>query len=171
MAKIIYDDWTEKEFNQDDFISREDLAENYVSKDDIEDNYVSKEKYDKVKAQRKELYKKNAELENSKEVEVKSEWVSKDEIMFSVKHCFDWDIPQEIADVKAKHPTLSRDEALNLSGYQVATGNPNPWIANPKAVNGGDKTEYKMEELANLSQSEYNDIMAKVDAGQIKLSD
>lgn len=168
MAKIIYDDWTEKDFNQEDYISREDLAELYVSKEDIEDNYVTREKYDKVKAQRRDAYRKAA----SKEDEVKhsdSESVSKDEIMFSIKHGFDWAIPQEISEVKTKHPTLSWEDAYKLSGYEVATSNPNPWIANPKVINGSEKVSYTVDEIANLSQSEYNEVMAKAEAWTIKI--
>jgi hypothetical protein len=57
MAKIIYDDGREEEFNKEDFISKAELEENYISKDELEDNYVSREKYEKKKAQAKEAYK------------------------------------------------------------------------------------------------------------------
>ena len=43
MPKIVYDDWSEQEFNQEDFISREELSEKYISKEEVENNYVSKE--------------------------------------------------------------------------------------------------------------------------------
>ena len=57
MAKIVYDDWSERDFNEEDFISRDELSENYISKDDVAENYVSKELYDKKKKKAKEAYK------------------------------------------------------------------------------------------------------------------
>lgn len=56
MAKIVYDDWREEEFNQEDFISKADLDEKYISREELEDNYVTREKYEAKKKQAKQAF-------------------------------------------------------------------------------------------------------------------
>ena len=54
MAKIILDDWTEKEVAESDIIMREDLEKDYVSKEDYDSLQA---KYEKKKAQAKDAFK------------------------------------------------------------------------------------------------------------------
>ena len=72
MAKIVYEDGTEKDFNEEDFISKEEVSEKYVSKEEVESNYVSKEKYDQKKKQTKEAFK-QLDLAKKEGVEVDKE--------------------------------------------------------------------------------------------------
>lgn len=105
MAKIVYDDGREETFNQEDFISRADLEQQAKSAF-----------ADKDKAKQEALATESERLRNE----------LRDEIRFTTKHGFD-DIPEEVKQAKEKHPTLSWDEAMSVSGYKPATiENPNP---------------------------------------------
>ena len=122
MAKIVYEDGTEKDFNEEDFISREELSEKYLSKEDVENNYVSKEKYDQKKKQTKEAFK-QLDLAKKEGVEADKEAMEKslrDEITFTTKHWFE-EIPEEIKTVKTKYPDLSWEQAYKISDYQEQT--------------------------------------------------
>lgn len=169
MAKIVYDDGREETFNQEDFISRADLEENYLSKEDVEQNYVSKEKYDHKKQQAKSAF---ADKDKAKQEALATEGERlrnelRDEIRFTTKHGFD-DIPEEVKQAKEKHPTLSWDEAMSVSGYKPATiENPNPGRANPNVFNP-EKKEYTSQELANLPQEQFNIIAEKIEKGEVK---
>lgn len=169
MAKIVYEDGSEKDFHEEDFISKADLEENYISKEDLEENYVSREKYDQKKKQAKSAF---ADKDKAKQEALATEGERlraelRDEIKFTNKHGFD-DIPEEVKQVKEKHPTLSWEEALSISGYQANDNlNPNPWRANPNAFNP-EKKEYTLEELASLPQEQYNLVSAQIEKGEVK---
>lgn len=169
MAKIVYDDGREETFNQEDFISRADLEENYLSKEDVEENYVTREKYNQKKQQAKSAF---ADKDKAKQEALATESERlrnelRDEIRFTTKHGFD-DIPEEVKQAKEKHPTLSWDEAMSVSGYKPATiENPNPGRANPNVFNP-EKKEYTLEELAKLPQEQYNLVAAQIEKGEIK---
>lgn len=168
MAKIVYDDGREETFNQEDFISRADLEENYLSKEDVEENYVTREKYNQKKQQAKSAF---ANQDKAKQEALASEGEKlraelREEIRFTTKYGLD-EIPEEVKAVKEKHPTLSFDEALQISGYQTSNENPNPWRANPKAFNP-EKREYSIEELAELPQEQYEVVAERIDKGEVK---
>lgn len=169
MARIVYEDGREETFNEEDFISRADLDENYISKEDLDKNYVTREKYDQKKQQAKSAFanqdkaKQNALAEEGEKLRAEL----REEIRFTTKHGFD-DIPDEVKQVREKHPTLSLDEALAISGYKpTVDANPNPGRANPKVFNAS-KTEYSLEELAELPQEQYEQVVAKIEKGEIK---
>ena len=169
MAKIVYDDGREETFNEEDFISKADLEENYISKEDLEENYVSREKYDQKKKQAKSAFanQDKAKQEALAEEREKLRTSLSEEIRFTTKHGFD-DIPEEVKQAKEKHPTLSWDEAMSISGYKPETReNPNPGRANPNVFNP-EKTEYTSEELANLPQEQFNIIAEKIEKGEVK---
>lgn len=169
MAKIVYEDGSEKDFHEEDFISRADLEENYISKEDLEENYVSREKYNQKKQQAKSAF---ADKDKAKQEALANEGERlrkelRDEIKFTTKYGFD-DIPDEVKQAREKHPTLSWDEALSISGYKPETSeNPNPGRANPNVFNP-EKTEYTPEELASLPQEQFNIIAEKIEKGEIK---
>lgn len=175
MPKIVYDDWSEQEFNQEDFISREELSEKYVSKEEVENNYVSKEKYDQKKKQAKEAFKK-ADIAQRENQEVDKEALEKnlrDEITFSAKNGFDV-IPEEIKSVKEKYPDLTREQCLKISDYQVSTPtstvNTNPW--REKIDSEIEKKEYSYSEIAELAEKNptaYATIASKAEKGEIKI--
>lgn len=169
MAKIVFDDGTEKDFNEEDFISREELEEKYLSKEDVEQNYVSKEKYDHKKQQAKKAFA-DQDKEKAKAVAEEADSLRASitsEIRFSTKHGFD-EIPEEIKKVKEKHPTLSWDEAMSISGYSAPKNdNPNPGRANPNVFNP-EKKEYTLEELANLPDEQYNIVAGKIEKWEVK---
>ena len=128
MPKIVYEDGREENYNENDFISREEVEENYISKEDLEENYVTREKYNQKKLQAKSAFanqdkaKQNALAEEGEKLRNEL----RDEIRFTTKHGFD-EIPEEVKQAKEKHPTLSWDEAMSVSGYKLATiENPNP---------------------------------------------
>lgn len=169
MAKIVYDDGREENYNEEDFISRDELDENYISKEEVEENYVSREKYEKKskqarnafanqdKAKQEALAEREAELEKSLEAK----------ILFKTKHGLD-EIPEEVIQARTNHPTLSWDEALKISGYEkISNDNPNPGRPNAKVFNP-EKIEYTLEELAQLPQEQYNAVMERVDKGEVK---
>lgn len=169
MAKIVYDDGAEKDFNEADFISREDLDENYISKEDLAENYVSREKYNQKKQQAKNAFanQDKAKKEALDEEAEKLRASIMEEVSFTTRHGFD-QIPEEVQAIRAKHPTLSLDEALQISGYQGTSGaNPNPWRANPNAFNP-QKTEYTLEELAQLPQEQYDTVASRIEKGEVK---
>lgn len=169
MAKIVYDDWSERDFNEEDFISREELSENYISKEDLEENYVSKEQYDKKKKQAKEAFKQKDLADRARDDVDRADLEKSIEEKFSFKsrHWFD-EIPEEILSVREKHPDLSWEEAYRVSDYKPAESNPNPW--REKATNI-EKTEYSYDELADLADknpSAYNEIAKKIESWEIK---
>jgi thymidylate synthase ThyX len=53
MVKVIYDDGTEREFEEGELISRDELSERYVAKEDYDELQA---KYDKKKEQTKQAY-------------------------------------------------------------------------------------------------------------------
>ena len=170
MAKIVYDDWREEEFNQEDFISRYELEENYISKDDVEENYVTREKYDQKKRQAKEAFKQKdlawrQAVENEKENLAQS---LREEIWFTARHGY-IEIPEEIKSVKEKHPDLSWEEAYKLSDYHDPVAvNPNPWRERETDI---EKKEYSMDELADLADTNpalYNDVASRIEKWEIK---
>lgn len=171
MAKIIYDDGREEEFNKEDFISKAELEENYISKDELEDNYVSREKYEKKKAQAKEAYK-NRDLAWKQAIEAEKESLEKsleEKFDFKARHKFeDW-IPQEILDAKAKYPDLWWEECYRLSWYQeVSHENPNPWRENLRNLDITEITTDQLVDLAEHDQAAYNKVAAGIEAGKIK---
>lgn len=167
IVKVIYDDGSEKDFNEADFISKEDVEENYLSKEDVEENYVAKEKYDHKKKQAKAAFKDKdlAKKEVLDEEREGLENVIKSELKFWMKHGFD-EIPEEIKEAKAKHPTLSWEEAYSVSWYEKQSNtNPNPWR---EKIVDSNKKEYTLSELANLPQAQYDIVADKIDKGEIK---
>jgi DNA-binding helix-hairpin-helix protein with protein kinase domain len=53
MVKVIYDDGTEREFEEGELIYRDELSEKYVAKEDYDELQA---KYDKKKEQTKQAY-------------------------------------------------------------------------------------------------------------------
>lgn len=180
MAKIIYDDWNEKDFNESDFISvadleenyisKDDLEEGYISKDDLEENYVSKEKYDQKKKQAKEAFKKQ-DLATKNAVAMKEWELAKeieDKIRFTTKHWFD-EIPEEIKSVKQEHPWLTWEQCYRVADYQPPVDkNPNPWREKTDDI---EKKSYSFDELAWLAEKDpvaYWIVAEKIEKGEIK---
>lgn len=170
MAKIIMDDGSEKDFNEEDFISREELSENYISKDDVAENYVSKELYDKKKKQAKEAFKQKDLADRAKEEVDRADLEKSIEEKFSFKsrHWFD-EIPEEIVSIRNAHPDLTWEQAYRVADYHDAvTTNPNPW--REKAANI-EKKEYSYDELADLAEtnpSAYNEVAKKIESWEIR---
>lgn len=161
MAKIINDDWTEMEFNLED----------YISKEELEKNYVPLEKYEKKKEQAKNAFA-NVDKAKQEALEKEAEAMSKkirEEVGFTTRHGFD-EIPEEIKAVREQHPTLSWEQAYTLSGYQPTTSSStNPWREN---IQDEKKTEYTFDEVSNLAITNpkmYNEVAAKIEAGEIKM--
>lgn len=170
MAKIVYDDWSERDFNEDDFISRDELSENYISKDDVAENYVSKELYDKKKKQAKEAFKQR-DLADRASAEVDRADLEKtieEKISFKTRHGFD-EIPEEILSVRNAHPDLSWEQAYRVADYHDAgTTNPNPWRERTGNI---EKSEYSYDELADLAERDpiaYDLVAKKIESWEYK---
>ena len=170
MAKIIMDDWSERDFNEADFISKADLEENYISKDDVAENYVSKELYDKKKKQAKEAFKQKDLADRARDDVDKAELEKsiEEKVSFKAKHGFD-EIPEEIRSIREQNPNLTWEQAYRVADYHDAgTSNPNPW--REKATNI-EKKEYSYDELADLAEKNptaYNEVAAKIESWEIK---
>lgn len=169
MAKIVYDDGSEKDFNEGDFISRDELSENYISKDDVAENYVSKELYDKKKKQAKEAFKQKDLADRARDDVDRADLEKSIEEKFSFKsrHWFD-EIPEEILSVRNAHPDLTWEEAYRVSDYKPATSNPNPWR---EKVTNIEKKEYSYDELADLAEKNptaYDEVARKIETWEIK---
>ena len=165
MAKIIYDDWSERDFNEEDFISRDELSENYISKDDVAENYVSKELYDKKKKQAKEAFKQR-DLADRASAEVDKAELDKsieEKVSFKAKHGFD-EIPEEIQSIREANPNLTWEQAYRVADYHdAAPSNPNPWR---ERITDIQKTEYSYDELADLAEKNptaYDEVAAKIE--------
>jgi len=171
MAKIVYDDWSEKDFNEADFISRDELSENYISKDDVAENYVSKELYDKKKKQAKEAFKQKdlAERQASEVDKAELEKTIEEKVSFKAKHGFD-EIPEEIVTIRDANPNLTWEQAYRVADYhEVSTSNPNPW--REKVNTDIEKKEYSYDELADLAEKDpvaYDTVARKIEAWEIK---
>ena len=169
MAKIVYDDGSEKDFNEEDFISRDELSENYISKDDVAENYVSKELYDKKKKQAKEAFKQKDLADRARDDVDRADLEKSIEEKFSFKsrHWFD-EIPEEILSVRNAHPDLTWEEAYRVSDYKPDTSNPNPWR---EKVTNIEKKEYSYDELADLAEKNptaYDEVARKIETWEIK---
>ena len=170
MAKIIMDDWSERDFNEADFISKADLEENYISKDDVAENYVSKELYDKKKKQAKEAFKQKDLADRARDDVDKAELEKsiEEKVSFKAKHGFD-EIPEEIRSIREQNPNLTWEQAYRVADYhESSSSNPNPW--REKATNI-EKKEYSYDELADLAEknpSAYNEVAAKIESWEIK---
>ena len=170
MAKIIMDDWSERDFNEADFISKADLEENYISKDDVAENYVSKELYDKKKKQAKEAFKQKdlAERQQSEVDKAELERTIEEKVSFKAKHGFD-EIPEEIRSIREQNPNLTWEQAYRVADYhEVSDANPNPW--REKATNI-EKKEYSYDELADLAEKNptaYNEVAARIESWEIR---
>lgn len=170
MAKIVYDDWSERDFNEDDFISRDELSENYISKDDVAENYVSKELYDKKKKQAKEAFKQRdlADRASAESDRADLEKTIEEKISFKTRHGFD-EIPEEILSVRNAHPDLSWEQAYRVADYHDAgTTNPNPWRERTGNI---EKSEYSYDELADLAERDpiaYDTVAKKIEAWEYK---
>lgn len=171
MAKIVYDDWSEKDFNEDDFISRADLDENYISKDDVAENYVSKELYDKKKKQAKEAFKQKdlAERQVSEESKAELEKSIEEKVSFKAKHGFE-QIPEEIMQIREANPNLTWEQAYRVADYhETSTVNPNPW--REKVDSNIERKEISFDELAELAakdQAAYDVMAAKIQSWEVK---
>ena len=170
MAKIIMDDWSERDFNEADFISKADLEENYISKDDVAENYVSKELYDKKKKQAKEAFKQKDLADRAKDEVDRAELEKtiEEKVSFKAKHGFD-EIPEEIRSIREQNPNLTWEQAYRVADYhESSSSNPNPW--REKATNI-EKKEYSYDELADLAEKNptaYNEVAAKIESWEIK---
>ena len=170
MAKIVYDDWSERDFNEEDFISRDELSENYISKDDVAENYVSKELYDKKKKQAKEAFKQR-DLADRASAEVDKAELEKsieEKVSFKSRHGFD-EIPEEIAQIREANPNLTWEQAYRVADYHDAgTSNPNPWRERTGNI---EKSEYSYDELADLAERDpvaYNTVAKKIESWEYK---
>ena len=170
MAKIVYDDWSERGFNEEDFISRDELSENYISKDDVAENYVSKELYDKKKKQAKEAFKQKdlAERQVSEENKAELEKTIEEKVSFKANHWFD-EIPEEIISIREANPNLTWEQAYRVADYhEVGTSNPNPWR---ERVGNIEKSEYSYDELADLADRDpvaYGIVAKKIESWEYK---
>ena len=170
MAKIIMDDWSERDFNEADFISKADLEENYISKDDVAENYVSKELYDKKKKQAKEAFKQKDLADRARDDVDKAELEKsiEEKVSFKAKHGFD-EIPDEIRSIREQNPNLTWEQAYRVADYhESSSSNPNPW--REKATNI-EKKEYSYDELADLAEKNptaYNEVAARIESWEIK---
>lgn len=170
MAKITYADGRTVEVADEDLFTREDVEKDFISKEDVEKDYVSRDQYDKKKEQAKNAFKDKdlAKKEALEEEGAKMESRIRDELKFGIAHWFD-EIPDEVKEVKEKHPSLSWEEALKLSGYQATSDdNPNPGTAK---IDVSKKTSITSEELASLPESQYNAVASEIEAGKVKLVD
>lgn len=170
MAKIVYDDGSERDFNEEDFISRDELSENYISKDDVAENYVSKELYDKKKKQAKEAFKQKdlAEKAVSEENRAELEKTIEEKVSFKAKHGFE-EIPAEIQQIREANPNLTWEQAYRVADYhEVSNANPNPWR---ERVGGIEKREISFDELAVLAEKDpaaYAEMASKIEKWEVK---
>ena len=170
MAKIVYDDWSEKDFNEDDFISRDELSENYISKDDVAENYVTKELYDKKKKQAKEAFKQKdlAEKASAEVDKAELEKSIEEKVSFKARHGFD-EIPEDIKSIRDANPNLTWEQAYRVADYHDAvTANPNPWREKATSI---EKKEYSYDELADLAEKNpaaYDEVAKKIESWEIK---
>lgn len=168
MAKVILDDWTEKEVAESEILFREDLEDEYVSKKDYDDLQA---KYEKKKAQAKDAFKSKdlaeKEVRDSLKNEIRQSLT--EEIKFANAHQFD-EIPWEVREFKDKHPDLSWDEAMRASWYEPQkSDNPNPWRPN-RSVFNGDKKEWSQEDLAEIADNpaQFDAVMSKIESWEYK---
>lgn len=168
MVKVIYDDGTEREFEEGELISRDELSEKYVAKEDYDELQA---KYDKKKEQTKQAYANQDKVKQEAFAEAEDRIAKrlKEEIWFTQRHGFDT-IPEEVKAAKEKHPTLSWEEAYQVSWYKPAESvNPNPWREN---IVDAKKTEYTFDEVSNLAITNpkvYNEVAAKIESGEFKM--
>lgn len=168
MVKVIYDDGTEREFEEGELISRDELSERYVAKEDYDELQA---KYDKKKEQTKQAYANQDKVKQEAFAEAEERMANRlrEEIWFTQRHGFDT-IPEEVKAAKEKHPTLSWEEAYTISGYKPAeSANPNPWREN---IVDAKKTEYTFDEVSNLAITNpkvYNEVAAKIESGEFKM--
>ena len=168
MVKVIYDDGTEREFEEGELISRDELSERYVAKEDYDELQA---KYDKKKEQTKQAYANQDKVKQEAFAEAEERMATRlrEEIWFTQRHGFDT-IPEEVKAAKEKHPTLNWEEAYQVSGYKPAESvNPNPWREN---IVDAKKTEYTFDEVSNLAITNpkmYNEVAAKIESGEFKM--
>ena len=168
MAKLINDDGTEMEINMEDFVSREELSEKYVDREAYNELQA---KYDKKKEQAKNAFA-NVDKAKQEALEKEAEAMSKkirEEVSFMQNHSFDT-IPEEVKATREQHPTLSWEQAYQISGYKPADNvNPNPWREN---IVDAKKTEYTFDEVSNLAITNpkmYNEVASKIESGEFKM--
>ena len=168
MAKIILDDWTEREVAESDIIMKDDLDEKYVSKEDYD---ALQAKYEKKKAQAKDAFK-DKDLATKEAVEKERDAIReslKEEVRYTSNHWFD-EVPEEVKAFKEKHPDLSWEEAHRASWYEPShTENTNPWKPN-KAVFNWDKKTWSTEDLAAIADDpeKFDAVMTKIESGEYK---
>lgn len=168
MVKVIYDDGTEREFEEGELISKDELSEKYVAKEDYDELQA---KYDKKKEQTKQAYANQDKVKQEALADAEERMASRlrEEISFTQKHGFDT-IPEEIKATREKHPTLSWEQAFQISWYKPAeNNNPNPWREN---IVDAKKTEYTFDEVSNLAISNpkmYNEVAAKIESGEYQM--
>lgn len=170
MAKIVYDDWSERDFNEADFISRDELSENYISKDDVAENYVSKELYDKKKKQAKEAFKQKdlAERQASEVDKAELEKTIEEKVSFKAKHGFD-EIPEEIISIRDANPNLTWEQAYRVADYhEVSTSNPNPWRERVGEIQKKEISYDELAELAEKNPAAYNEMASKIEKWEVK---
>ena len=170
MAKIVYDDWSERDFNEADFISRDELSENYISKDDVAENYVSKELYDKKKKQAKEAFKQKdlAERQASEVDRAELEKTIEEKVSFKAKHGFD-EIPEEIKSIRDANPNLTWEQAYRVADYhEVSTSNPNPWRERVGEIQKKEISYDELVELAEKNPAAYNEMASKIEKWEVK---
>ena len=170
MAKIVYDDWSERDFNEADFISRDELSENYISKDDVAENYVSKELYDKKKKQAKEAFKQKdlAERQASETDRAELEKTIEEKVSFKAKHGFD-EIPEEIISIRDANPNLTWEQAYRVADYhEVSTSNPNPWRERVGEIQKKEISYDELAELAEKNPAAYNEMASKIEKWEVK---
>lgn len=170
MAKIVYDDGSEKDFNEEDFISRDELSENYISKDDVAENYVSKELYDKKKKQAKEAFKQKdlADRASAEVDKAELERSIEEKFSFKSRHWFD-EIPEEIITVRNAHPDLTWEQAYRVADYHDATTvNPNPWREKAQNIEKTDFTYNELADIADKNPALYNEIAKKIESWEYR---
>ena len=170
MAKIVYDDGSERDFNEEDFISRDELSENYISKDDVAENYVSKELYDKKKKQAKEAFKQKdlADRANAEVDRAELERSIEEKVTFKSRHGFE-EIPEEIQTIRNANPNLTWEQAYRVADYHDAdTVNPNPWREKAQTI---EKTDFTYNELADMAENNptlYNEVAKKIESWEYR---
>lgn len=170
MAKIVYDDGREEDFNEADFISREELSENYISKDDVAENYVTKELYDKKKKQAKEAFKQKdlAEKASNEVDKAELEKTIEEKVSFKAKHGFE-EIPAEILQIREANPNLSWEQAYRVADYhEVSDSNPNPWRERIWEIAKKEISYAELAELAEKNPAKYDEIAKGIESWAIK---
>lgn len=170
MAKIVYDDGSEKDFNEEDFISREELSENYISKEDLEENYVTKEMYDKKKKQAKEAFKQKdlAEKQQTEVDKAELEKTIEEKVSFKAKHGFE-EIPAEILQIREANPNLTWEQAYRVADYhEVSDSNPNPWRERIWEIEKKEISYSELAEIAEKNPEKYNEIAKGIESWAIK---